>query len=83
MVTCSDKFDVVALGEMLCHVLAEQRIDIRNLIADEEVPTTLAFVHAAPDGDRSFSFYRNPGADMMLCEQDIDVSLLENYAGGE
>ena len=41
-------------------------IDTRNLMEDEEIHTTLAFVHTFPDGDRDFSFYRNPGADMML-----------------
>lgn len=67
-----------SFGEMLRNVVAEQGIDTGNLIMDGEVPTTLAFVHTAPDGDRSFSFYRNPGADMMLRDGDIDCSLLEN-----
>ena len=61
-----------SFGEMLRDVVAKQGVDTSNLIMDNEVPTTLAFVHTAPDGDRSFSFYRNPGADMMLREEDID-----------
>ncbi len=65
-------------GEMLRDVVAGQGIDTTRLIMDEEVPTTLAFVQTAPDGDRSFSFYRNPGADMMLGEADVDVSMLQN-----
>ena len=80
------KFDVAfigkvgkdSFGEMLRAVVAKQGIDTANVITDETVPTTLAFVHTASDGDRSFSFYRNPGADMMLLEGDIDVSILEN-----
>lgn len=67
-----------SFGKMLRNVVAEQGIDIRNLLMDEKVPTTLAFVHTAPDGDRSFSFYRNPGADMVLKETDIDVSLIKS-----
>lgn len=67
-----------SFGEMLRDVVAEQGIDTKNLATDENVPTTLAFVQTAPDGDRSFSFYRNPGADMMLSMEDIDVSLLQN-----
>lgn len=67
-----------SFGEMLRNVVADQGIDTRNLMMDENVPTTLAFVHTAPDGDRSFSFYRNPGADMMLKETDVDVSMLQN-----
>ena len=32
---------------------------------------TLALVHTLADGDRDFSFYRNPGADMMLTEEEV------------
>jgi fructokinase len=39
--------------------------------------TTLAFVHLAESGERSFSFYRNPGADTRLCVSDIDYSELD------
>ena len=67
-----------SLGEMLRLAVAEQGIDTSGLMVDEEVPTTLAFVHTAPDGDRSFSFYRNPGADMMLRESEVDSRLLRN-----
>ncbi len=67
-----------SFGEMLRDVVAKQGIDTKGLIMDEEVPTTLAFVQTAPDGERSFSFYRNPGADMMLGETEVDVSMLQN-----
>ena len=40
------------------------------------VNTTLAFVHTFPDGDREFSFYRNPGADMMLAPEEIDPEFI-------
>lgn len=66
------------LGDFLADTLKEQGIDTTNLSRDENVPTTLAFVDNAPDGDRSFSFYRNPGADMMLREEDIDFSVLDS-----
>lgn len=58
-------------GEQLREAITEAGIDSSYLRMDEKVPTTLAFVHTAPDGDRSFSFYRNPGADMMLGEEEI------------
>lgn len=45
---------------------------------DEEIPTTLAFVHTFPDGDREFSFYRKPGADMMLDEKDVNYDIIRN-----
>ena len=45
---------------------------------DSEIHTTLALVHTFADGDRDFSFYRNPGADMMLREDELDEELLKN-----
>ena len=58
------------------HLLTKVGIDTRNLVMDEEVHTTLAFVHTYPYGDRDFSFYRNPGADMNLKEEEVDESLI-------
>ena len=66
-----------AFGEYLATTVKDIGIDTTNLVFDNDIPTTLAFVHTAPDGDRSFSFYRNPGADMMLKESDIDYSLID------
>lgn len=67
-----------SFGRMLKDAVATQGINTEHLLMDEHVPTTLAFVHTAADGDRSFSFYRNPGADMMLRREDVDSSILEN-----
>ena len=63
-------------GEQLKTAVEEVGIDTRALIMDEEVHTTLAFVHTYPDGDRDFSFYRNPGADMMLKKEEVDEDLI-------
>lgn len=65
-------------GEQLKSAVEEVGIDTRNLIMDETVHTTLAFVHTYPDGDRDFSFYRDPGADMMLTKEEIQKDLIEN-----
>ncbi len=59
-------------GISLRGALEEQGIDTSHLYEDEEVHTTLAFVHTFEDGDRDFAFYRNPGADMMLKEDQIE-----------
>ncbi len=67
-----------AFGELLRETLKAQGIDVKNLCTDESVPTTLAFVHTKEGGDRSFSFYRNPGADMMLREEEVDAKLLKS-----
>ena len=63
-------------GAQLEKALKEAGIGTWGLRRDEEVHTTLAFVHTAPDGDRDFSFYRNPGADMMLCEEDLREDII-------
>lgn len=65
-------------GHQLEAALKEVGIGIQGLKKDSEIRTTLAFVHTKEDGDREFSFYRNPGADMMLCEEDLDEILLKN-----
>ena len=49
-----------------------------NLMVDENVNTTLAFVHTFPDGDREFSFYRNPGADMMLTADEVNPEVVKD-----
>lgn len=66
------------LGLELKNTLEQQGIDARNLILDPEVHTTLAMVHTLEDGDRDFSFYRNPGADMMLKREEIQADILKN-----
>lgn len=64
-------------GKMLKEVVEESGTDVSGLRMDDEVHTTLAFVHTYPDGDREFSFYRNPGADMMLTKEEVDPALIK------
>ena len=63
-------------GRLLRDTISSAGIDASNLLTDDEVNTTLAFVHTFPDGDREFSFYRKPGADMMLKEEEVDYDLI-------
>lgn len=58
-------------GKQLRQAVEDSGTDTTNLVEDKETHTTLAFVHTLPDGDRSFSFYRNPGADMMLRKDEV------------
>lgn len=67
-----------SFGNQLKDVLEEVGIDASYLYMDEKVHTTLALVHTFADGDRDFSFYRNPGADMMLTEEEIPEELIQN-----
>ena len=63
-------------GHMLAKTVEESGTDVTNLLFDKKVGTTLAFVHTKEDGDREFSFYRNPGADMMLKKEEIMVDVI-------
>ena len=65
-------------GRQLTEAVSSVGVDTRALLVDKEVHTTLAFVHTYPDGDRDFSFYRNPGADMMLTKDDVDTDLIRS-----
>ena len=65
-------------GKQLREAITEVGIDSTGLLSDPEIHTTLAMVHTYPDGDRDFSFYRNPGADMMLKEDEIPTELIKN-----
>ena len=57
-----------AFGEQLRETLEKNQVDTSCLYETEEVPTTLAIVSVDEYGERSFAFYRNPGADTQLTE---------------
>lgn len=65
-------------GKMLCEKVEATGIDISALRMDDAVNTTLAFVQTMEDGDREFSFYRNPGADMMLTASEVDEEKIKD-----
>lgn len=65
-------------GRQLTEAVSSVGVDTRALKMDNEVHTTLAFVHTYPGGERDFSFYRNPGADMMLTKDEVDVDLIRD-----
>lgn len=67
-----------SFGRMLMETVRDSGTDVKNLIFDEQVHTTLAFVHTLPDGDRDFSFYRNPGADMMLRKEEVMEEVIKS-----
>ncbi|HHY82545.1 MAG TPA: carbohydrate kinase [Clostridiales bacterium] len=65
-------------GRYLKGTLDSYSVCTAGLVLDNDFPTTLAFVHLDSQGDRSFTFYRKPGADTQLTYEDIDLSLLDN-----
>jgi len=64
-------------GRRLKSELQALSINTENLRLDKDVRTTLAFVENDETGDRSFSFYRNPGADIMLTADEVDEEVIK------
>ena len=65
-------------GRQLRAAAEEAGICMDYLVEDPRVHTTLAFVKTFPNGDRDFSFYRDPGADMMLREDELPLDALKS-----
>ncbi len=65
-------------GMFLKDTLDKCGVCTRGLKLTDQAKTTLAFVHLNEAGDRSFSFYRDSGADIMLTAQDVDYELIGN-----
>ena len=63
-------------GRLLKSKTEGEGIDMSGLEMDDEIHTTLAFVEKLPNGDRDFSFYRNPGADVMLTAKIFHLGTL-------
>lgn len=59
-------------GKRLASVLEENNIDLLCPELTEDAITTLAFVTLYEDGDRSFTFARKPGADLLLSKEDVE-----------
>lgn len=65
-----------AFGDSLRETLEKDRVDTTGLVVHETIPTTLAVVTVAESGERSFTFYRRPGADILLERSAIPDDLL-------
>ncbi|WOK96516.1 fructokinase-2 [Canna indica] len=64
-------------GHMLVDILEKNRVDINGVLFDPQARTALAFVSLKSNGEREFMFYRNPSADMLLTESELDFSLIK------
>lgn len=67
-----------SFGTLLQNTLIENNVDVSGLVTDKISPTTLAVVALDKSGERSFSFYRDPGADVNLCPGEISDTQLKN-----
>ncbi len=64
-------------GVYLRDVLEEISVDTSFLVADPDARTTLSFVAQKSDGVRDCMFYRNPGADMLLRQEELSIDYFE------
>jgi fructokinase len=65
-------------GLFLRNTLQKENVETRGLKVSATINTTLAFVHLDFKGERFFSFYRNPGADLMLRPEDVDYMVIKD-----
>lgn len=64
-------------GYMLADILKENNVNNQGMRFDPGARTALAFVTLRKDGEREFMFYRNPSADMLLEESELDLELIK------
>ncbi|MFS0881515.1 carbohydrate kinase [Bacillus sp. 7586-K] len=64
-------------GQLLVAALRSKGVQTNGIVYSN-VKTTLAFVHIDEQGERSFDFYRQPGADMMLAKEDLHLELISH-----
>lgn len=64
-------------GMKIADELSGYGIDTSAIPFTDEANTALAFVSLAKDGNRTFSFYRKPSADMLLSSEQLDEKWFE------
>nr|GEY25593.1 probable fructokinase-7 [Tanacetum cinerariifolium] len=64
-------------GYMLADILKENKVNNSGMRFDPKARTALAFISLKSDGEREFLFFRNPSADMLLQESELDVNLIK------
>lgn len=62
---------------MLADILKENKVDNSGMRFDPSARTALAFVTLRDDGEREFLFFRNPSADILLREAELDTDLIK------
>lgn len=72
------KVGMDSFGDYLRSVLEENRVDVSGMAVDPAQHTTLAVVSVDGSGERSFTFYRDPSADVNLTAEDIPEALLKD-----
>ena len=68
---------------MLTDTMRKYHVDTDAMQSTDADHTTLAVVSVAPGGERSFTFYRNPGADTRLDDARVKQSDNQKSADGD
>lgn len=71
------KLGVDGFGDHILEIVEPLGVDISNVKRTNKANTALAFVSLKEDGERDFSFYRNPSADMLLEPSEIDENIFK------
>ena len=71
------KLGVDGFGDHILEEVKPLGVDISKVLRTKEANTALAFVSLKEDGERDFSFYRNPSADMLLNASEIEEEVFE------
>ena len=69
-----------AFGDYIVDQLEKCGIDTESICRTEAANTALAFVSLKTDGNRDFSFYRKPSADMLMEPEQLQPAWLEDTA---
>ncbi|KAJ4799661.1 Fructokinase-2 [Rhynchospora pubera] len=70
------KFGDDEFGHMLADILRKNNVNDEGVLFDQHARTALAFVTLKANGEREFMFYRNPSADMLLTEAELNLDLI-------
>lgn len=67
-----------AFGTHILNVLKQNGVDTSYIFRTNKANTGLAFVSLDKTGNREFSFYRNPSADLFLSDEQITEDMFIN-----
>ena len=65
-------------GDMIIRTLEDSGVDTSAVSRTDKANTALAFVSLSRNGNRTFSFYRNPSADMLLSSEQIIPDMFDD-----
>jgi fructokinase len=68
-------FGCDVFGDLLLRELGAAGVDITHARRTDAANTALAFVSHAANGERDFSFYRPPSADLLFRDPDFDAAI--------